>query len=450
MKNQKKILKLKREYSSFFAEQEKKRAQYLAFIDSIKELEPLPRVEAWLTYIAENIEDFVEQEALVYSISRGKKCKKQIERLIEFWKESREFAYRHVLPVGKKPQFWYGRDEQEQYLDSTMLRTVEWCKIGGFDEFWEDKSKETFNEIVRNGISDKKSVCFWLFWMCRSDYAIELMPKPLEKFLEAIQLVDFGKEFPWEDALVEAKKGKNVSCDIDYLALAATLIFVTARLKPSAIDNILVNNAGKLLLKSQLRDGSWPFYLKLNGSNPKEGSVESTAMIVHSLMYLKPRGWEHAVQKAKAWLLSKQSVYGYWDDEGEHPNFIFLTVLVMDAIALINGQTNITFKFSRASEKQVVGKKQTKRKKFSERERTTVWNKEFGLIVDRDKCPICNNNEISRTNFAMGHRKSLANGGTNDLKNIRPICHNCNSMMAEMDMKEYIRQFLPKEERDKT
>lgn len=443
MKKRKKILTADKKYSSFFEELERKRQEYLAFIESIKELESLPRAEAWLTYVAKNIEESVEQESLVYLRSRGKNCSKQIEHLIECWKDQREFSYRHDTFLGNEPKFWSGRDEQEIYLDSTMLRTAEWCKIGGFEGTWEEISRESYNSIVKYGLDNKKEVSFWLFWILRSDYAIELMPKVLEKSLDAIQLVDYGKKCPWDETLVENDDREIRHHSIEYLIIAASIIFATARLKRPLADNALINSAGKLLLKTQLKDGSWPFYMRVNEQNSETGYVESTAIIVHSIMCLKPKGWENAVQKSKKWLLSKQTAYGYWDDGG-HPNIYFLTVLVLDAIALIDEQTKITFSFPLSSKKEIIGIKTTKRKRFSERERLTVWNREFGHSIDRANCPICKNNEISRTNFAMGHKKSLANNGTNDLKNIRPICHNCNSMMGEMNMNEYIKKFSPK------
>jgi phage FluMu protein Com len=90
------------------------------------------------------------------------------------------------------------------------------------------------------------------------------------------------------------------------------------------------------------------------------------------------------------------------------------------------------------------GGEETQRKSFTQRERMAVWDTEFGPGKDRAKCPICKRNEITRHHFAMGHKKSLANSGTNTLRNVRPICHQCNSMMGKMNMAEYIRKYAPK------
>ena len=83
----------------------------------------------------------------------------------------------------------------------------------------------------------------------------------------------------------------------------------------------------------------------------------------------------------------------------------------------------------------------TPRKPFAQRDRMKVWDKEFGASVDRSKCPICGMNEISRFNFTVGHRKSLKNGGTNNMRNLRPICQQCNSQMGSMNMSVYIKKY---------
>jgi hypothetical protein len=92
----------------------------------------------------------------------------------------------------------------------------------------------------------------------------------------------------------------------------------------------------------------------------------------------------------------------------------------------------------------------TPRKSFTQRDRMAVWDKQFGPDKDRAKCPICKRNEISRTHFAMGHKKALANGGSNTIRNIKPICHSCNSMMSTMNMSDFIKRFSPKNEPGKT
>jgi hypothetical protein len=206
-------------------------------------------------------------------------------------------------------------------------------------------AKSTHQEFLKYGIESKIGATFWLFNMCRSNYAIELMPKSFSRCLESIQLVDPGKKFPWQiDQIERDYDNKRVIVHrIEYLITAATIIFANARLSPSIIDQDFIEDAGKLLLKTQLKDGSWPFYIESDRTNSQTGSVESTAIIIHALMCLKPRGWQNAMRNAQKWLLGQQSDYGHWDEEGGHPDVTYLTVLVLDAFSLINGENNLTF-----------------------------------------------------------------------------------------------------------
>ena len=80
------------------------------------------------------------------------------------------------------------------------------------------------------------------------------------------------------------------------------------------------------------------------------------------------------------------------------------------------------------------------RKPWTKREKWKVWHDEFGDKLE-GKCPICKRNTIARDDFVMGHRKALASGGSNRLKNIKPICQSCNSLMSTMSMSEFTRIF---------
>jgi hypothetical protein len=53
---------------------------------SIQGLQPLEKAEAWLSYVADDIEYWGDQEALVYLKSRGRDCSAQINKLVSVWK----------------------------------------------------------------------------------------------------------------------------------------------------------------------------------------------------------------------------------------------------------------------------------------------------------------------------------------------------------------------------
>jgi len=334
------------EWKSYNALEKEKRREYLAFCEAIKNLEPLPRAETWLDYISRNSDEFVENESLVYLRSRGCSCDDQIKNLIDSWKRSIERTRNDTTIYPGPPAFWGARDEQEIFIDATMLRTVEWCEIGGFDEYWENLARGIYSDSLKHGAENTEEVGYWLFYLCRSDYAIELMGKAFRRNLESLQYVEYGTNFPWEHIHRERNDEDQIESHFfENLVSAAIIIFITARLNNSFKNQDCVEDAGKLLIKIQLNDGSWPFFIE-DGVMPKTGCVESTAIIIHALVLLKPKGWKIAVDKARDWLLSQQSDCGFWDDGGIHPNITYLTVLVMDALSIISGDTDkLTFSY---------------------------------------------------------------------------------------------------------
>ncbi len=65
------------------------------------------------------------------------------------------------------------------------------------------------------------------------------------------------------------------------------------------------------------------------------------ALEVHAVYYSRPKGMIDFLQKAKQWLLSQQTPYGYWYDGVNNPEYT--TVLVLDALTLIDGEDGLTF-----------------------------------------------------------------------------------------------------------
>jgi hypothetical protein len=74
--------------------------------------------------------------------------------------------------------------------------------------------------------------------------------------------------------------------------------------------------------------------------------------------------------------------------------------------------------------------------------RQEVWDKWIGNI-STSKCFCCRNNEIKIANFEVGHVIAEANGGTLDVKNLRPVCSACNTSMGTTHMEEYMGKNYP-------
>jgi hypothetical protein len=69
--------------------------------------------------------------------------------------------------------------------------------------------------------------------------------------------------------------------------------------------------------------------------------VTLISLEIHTVFYVKPAGMVPFLQKAKEWLLTQQTPYGYWYDGINNPEYT--TVLVLDAINLIDGDGQPSF-----------------------------------------------------------------------------------------------------------
>lgn len=372
-KTQPELEQLEREHMmDKLREMENQRRQaYLEFVKSAQGLEPLGRAEAWLDHIANDASNWNDyggygaEEAVVYLVSRGHDCAEHIKGMLAAWKLAERYAIErcmqgrtvHELDTGEThrkggmsyaeasdilnlslyelPNFWSGFDHQEFSIDATMLRTVEWCNIGGFDQWWLRLAKEHFEMTIQGGI-EPVPASFFLFNMCRSDYAIGLMDKTLIRMLEAIELPEHKQSYPWR-----RWRWTDPPQAVDHLAYAASIAFADERLRPHHNDIELVNQALEALLKHQDIEGSWRCW-----ADGKEPSIDTTAMAIHALALKKPRGWELGASAARDWLWSVQDRSGCWIDRG-CPDSIYLTVLVLDALELAEGGSRVTFGLTR-------------------------------------------------------------------------------------------------------
>lgn len=72
--------------------------------------------------------------------------------------------------------------------------------------------------------------------------------------------------------------------------------------------------------------------------------------------------------------------------------------------------------------------------------RREVWRTWMGLVLIK-KCYCCHKVDIEadKTTFECGHVISRENNGATSVKNLRPICRECNSRMRTQHMKEFMR-----------
>jgi len=344
----------------------------------------------WLRFWAENGDNYGDQEALIYLKSRGCNCDDLIDDLIYQWKlaanssidmcskgvpyasvdadnpkhNNSNAAYIAQIPLAEAkeitpistlflPDFWGCTDNQRYSIDATMLRTVEWCEIGGFDKWWDRLAKQTSECIVRDGV-DPIIGSYHLFYMCRSNLAISLMRQALNTALCAIEMTGSNQSYPWTH--LHPVVGRNSD---NHIPNASSIVFGNIMLRDDQQRSPIVKEALNFLLSEQHADGYWRCW-----ANDESPCIEATAMSLHAISFGKPRGWKRAAQRASEWLWSIQENDGYWTESGA-PDPVLLTVLVLDAIELAKESTKCTFKLNNEKELELKKKKKTKQNRFT-------------------------------------------------------------------------------------
>ena len=305
----------------------------------------LAKAETWLAHQADHPDGVSDQEALIYLRSRGRDCHSQVSKLIASWKAAEEarlndFIQRHHREPAllahdirvedtsqfELPDFWEAPQLGEYSDEATMLRTVRWCDVPGFDPWWRRLAQRSQENLLRRGTEEPAQAAYWLFNMLRSDYATELMPNVLQGYLNLIGLASPRGRAPWITESLEL-----------HVAHASTIIFVHHRLTHGNPGLDLLRQASEAICKHQSESGAWPTF-----TSDQAPSIESTAMVLHALALARPRGWPRIAVTARDWLWSMQETNGSWTEAGT-PGAAFLTVLVLDAITLANGEANVTF-----------------------------------------------------------------------------------------------------------
>jgi hypothetical protein len=319
-------------------ESERKR-EYEHFRTTVSDLAPLDRAAAWLAYVAEHRECDGDLEALVFLASRGRDVSGAAQELFGEWKDAekeviaaynQEFLKRDgsIMTANDVatiehfflPNFWSGARKQHHTLAATMLRAVEWCRIGGFAHWWERLAREASQDVALGyeGVAG----AFWLFAMCRSDYAVKDMPNVLQRALNTIAVQRVNRRPPWQDeSYDEVLRKLTIS---DSIPCASAIVFAEHRLhcESGFKDEALA------AIQGHFDNYSWPKW-----TCKPSPSIEATAMAMHALGVARPRGWELMMAGARSWLMTKQHEDGFWHERGA-PDLVYLTVLVLDALSL--------------------------------------------------------------------------------------------------------------------
>lgn len=83
----------------------------------------------------------------------------------------------------------------------------------------------------------------------------------------------------------------------------------------------------------------------------------------------------------------------------------------------------------------------TKRTTLPKKVREDVWLKYYGENF-RGRCYCCQC-ELKITNFHCGHIKAAAQGGSDEVANLVPLCAGCNLSMGDTNLLVYMQRYYP-------
>jgi|SRR3989304_7035452 len=73
--------------------------------------------------------------------------------------------------------------------------------------------------------------------------------------------------------------------------------------------------------------------------------------------------------------------------------------------------------------------------------RKACWNLNIGCNVAQSKCYMGCGENISKTNFECGHIISKKNGGSDNLRNLKPLCSHCNRSMGVTNFESFVSEY---------
>ena len=325
----------------------------------------IEKTEAWLYPIALDAGADADIEALIYFACKGELLVDsdvvkekwfnaiciEIEHDSLYNKDDTiiiERAKKKLIPLseaaelrsftGGLPYFFSYRDEEEDFIDASFFRGVEWLGIKGFEP-WVQSLSENITVAYQGGVDPIQSA--WsFFYICRSDLLLRKTKRiGLEAYLYGLTVGTIESDKPWRTHWVNETKDSKDLVVIDYLPNASIIVFAWERIQPSGINQKVYDDAILLLYQTQLLSGAWP--LK---SNDTEGCIFSTCFAIYALTIAKPDGWSSAVRKARGWLLTQQNELGCWYVEGGPA--VMINTLCLEAIRLSEGRNDVSFRIS--------------------------------------------------------------------------------------------------------
>ncbi len=177
----------------------------------------------------------------------------------------------------------------------------------------------------------------WCFNMSRSALAVSLLGDTLHVAFEACSARRSlrGDLLAWESE--DFDRGAKYRPCINP-AHAACLAVVGALIRPPSWNSTLEYSALLAIMETAKEEGCWAAYIH----DCEFASITCTAIALHALALVRPTGWYEYAERAVAWLWTQQEEAGHWCDEGI-ADAEYITVLVLDAIDLVEGRDHVSF-----------------------------------------------------------------------------------------------------------
>ncbi len=235
---------------------------------------------------------------------------------------------------------------------------------------------DSFEFTHLNLIDDSLGINHNFFYLLRSDYGIELLRDKIESYLKEIGF--YLKKYL--NILAEEPDESEENCDMRFVPpdvieillcyVCALFVFGHFRLYGNSKSKI-VDDAIAFLLDHQQKNGCWAGFSDFSIS-----SRELTCLAIHALSSKKAFGWKVPCKLASMWLI---------ENEKQMPLYVAKIaeeVMLLDALDMSEGKTDLTFSLVNKSKKEP----QTKMKPVNKINRNdySKWNTpcESCFIID--------------------------------------------------------------------
>lgn len=288
-----------------------------------------------------------EFETITYFKSRGVDCGREAELVVGYldgeqmdelyyreigYKNDKKFTIKEAekhKPLSTPLQnFWRSEDYDKYNEDAYYLRFIDWCDISDFDEIWINRVIEEYKQLAVLPVIPTETLGDLLFNHCRSDYSIKLLRDSIFNLLEEYE----SRILDDVESVIKVKTN-----EINYITIAI-ILFANCRL--NTVKPKIIKKCISILKNSQNANGGWSI-----NNKKKDSDVLTTAIVIHALVISKYPNFATVLNPSIEWIKHKQNVFGIWSSKMLSPRP--LTVLILDAIDMAQGKTNVTFLYDK-------------------------------------------------------------------------------------------------------